>query len=153
MISLDDWIAIIKRKFLCLKEIIWIVEVDSGTPSFLQCILVTTGCWVMSYKNALLWQSFYTSLLGILCYTPCKIVHIFLEELPSTTKVLCDIQFFVNFAWIISEFTAIGPGSSKSPLLLSGVELELVNLFARVETSNLCSTVFSYPVNSMSAYL
>jgi hypothetical protein len=105
----------------------------------------------MSYKNALLWQSFYTSLLGILCYTPCKIVHVFLEELPGTTKVLCDVQFFVNFAWIISEFTAISPGSSKSPLLLSGVELELVNLFARVETSNLCSTVFSYPVNSMSA--
>jgi hypothetical protein len=105
----------------------------------------------MSYKNALLWQSFYTSLLGILCYTPCKIVHVFLEELPGTTKVLCDVQFFVNFAWIISEFTAISPGSSKSPLLLSGVELELVNLFARVETSNISSTVFSYPVNSMSA--
>lgn len=84
----------------------------------------------MSYENSLLRQTLDTSLLGILGDTPCKIIHVFLEELPSTTKILGHVQLFVYFAGIITEFTAISPGGSEGPLLLGGMELELVNLFA-----------------------
>lgn len=130
MVGLDDRVTIVQCQLLCLKEIIRVVKVDCGAPCFLLSVLVSTGGRVMSYENTLLRQALDTSLLGILCDTPCKIVHVFLEELPSGTKILGNIQFFVNFAGIITEFAAVSPSGSEGPLFLSRMELELVNLFA-----------------------
>lgn len=82
MICLNYRVSIVQRQLLGLKEIIREVEVHSGAPCSPLLILMATGSWVMSYKNTLLGKALDTSLLGILSYTPCKIVHVFLKELP-----------------------------------------------------------------------
>ena len=130
MISLDDRVSIIQSELLALEEIIRVVEVNSWAPCALLRILVPSCRWVVCYENSLLGQTFYTSLLGIVCNAPREIVHILLEELPCGAQVLCDVELFVDFARIITKFITVCPCGGKCPLFFSWMELELMYLFA-----------------------
>ncbi len=133
MISLDDTVAIIESKLLVLEEVIRIVKVHRGAPSFLLLILMAGGSGIMCDENAFLRQALDTLLIGIRSDTPGEIVNVLFHELPLLPEILGHIQFFVYLAWVpIAELLAIGPCGSEGPVFFEGVELELMNLFTGV---------------------
>lgn len=151
MFSFDDAVAIVESDFLAFEEVITVVEINRRRPSLLVLVLVACGSGIMSNEHSFLRQSLIGSFLSCLGVSPSEIVDILFHELPSLSHIFGQIKFFIDFARIIPKLHAVSPGSSKCPVSFSGMELEFVYFLARIECSDVSSTVFSNPVNAMAS--
>ena len=95
-------------------------------------ILVASCSWIVGDEDSFLRKSLRgnTNLLSSLSVTPGEVIDVLLQKLPSLTKILSDIKFFVDLARVIAEFLAIGPCGCESPSPFSRMELEFVDLLS-----------------------
>ena len=132
MISFNDAIAVIQSELLSFEPVVRKVQVNRRRPGLLVLVLMPSRSGVMRDENAILGQAADACLLCVGGYAPGKIVDIFLKELPGAAKVLGDVELLVYLAGVVLELSAVRPSGSQSPLLLSGMILELVNSLPRI---------------------
>ena len=130
---------------------------DALLPS-LAGLLVALEVWVVRDEDAglgLLFTDFTepkSDALRLLGDAPSEVEDVALHELPCLTEILGHVQLFIDLAWlIIIEVSARCPSGSEGPLPLVGMEMEFVDLLARVEGSQVGATIFCDPINAVGA--
>ena len=111
---------------------------------------MSCGQLVPSHENALV-GDLDSPFSGVLGGAPLKVKDIVCDIFPVHAEVGRRVQLFVDFALFLLEFGAGGPTRGQSPSPLRGVEEELMDLLARVKSSNLAAAVDTDPVNSSGA--
>ena len=151
MVGHDDAISCIKCNLFSLEEVIWVVKMNILIPPLLG-LLVTLEVWVMGQEHSGL-----DILFVVFCWesgwSPWEIEDIVLKILPGGTKIFGIVKLLVDLAWlIVSKVGAWCPTSCQGPCSLGWMELKLMNFFSWVESSQICSTIFGYPVYTMGSY-
>lgn len=154
----DDAVTSIEDFVHGLEEVVGLVEVDALLPS-LAGLLVALEVWVVCDEDAglrLLLADFAeakSDALRLLGDTPSEVEDVALHELPSLTEVLCHVELLVDLArLVIVEVSARRPSGSEGPLPLVGMEVEFVDLLARVEGSQVGATILCDPINTVGTY-
>jgi len=153
----DDAVTSIEDFVHGLEEVVRLVEVDALLPS-LTGLLVALEVWVVRDEDAglgLLLADFAeakSDALRLLGDTPSEVEDVALHELPSLAEVLCHVQLLVDLArLVIVEVSARRPSRGEGPLPLVGMEVEFVDLLARVEGSQVGATILCDPINTVGA--
>lgn len=153
----DDAVTSIEDFVHGLEEVVRLVEVDALLPS-LTGLLVALEVWVVRDEDAglgLLLADFAeakSDALRLLGDTPSEVEDVALHELPGLAEVLCHVQLLVDLArLVIVEVSARRPSRSEGPLPLVGMEVEFVDLLARVEGSQVGATILCDPINTVGA--
>ena len=124
---------------------------DALLPA-LPSLLVALQVWVMGDEYPRLgllvrWQGG-----GVGGITPGEVEYVRFEVLPAYAQIFRHIQLFVNFAWLaISKVGATRPAGCQGPIPLLGVESELVNALARVQSPEVGSAVLGDPIDSVTS--
>lgn len=148
LLSFNDRVACLKQECASLKQIIWNKQVNFSWPSRLFWIfLVSLSVCISRNKNSLV-RDRYSIHLGCFWSTPLKIKNVVCHVCPLLAQIFGEVKFLVNFAGFIAEFRAACPASSDCPRSLRRMEHKFLHFFARVQRSDIGSTVFGHPVYS-----
>lgn len=150
----DDAVTSGQSRLLGLEEVVRVVQVDGFLP-LLARLLVTLESGVVSNEDArLVVFGFLVArqLDAVSGGTPRKVENIRLKILPASAEVLSHVKLLVDDArLVIVELCTLGPASGQGPLSLGRMEVELVDLLARVERSQVLAAIFSDPVDAVRA--
>jgi hypothetical protein len=122
----------------CLEEVIGVIKVNRLLPS-LSCLLVALKIGVMGNEDSCLivsLGSFMGQRRRELSGSPCEVKHMRFDELPRSTQIFGYVELLVDFTGLaIVEVVTGCPSGGQSPSPLLGMVGELVNLLARIESS------------------
>ena len=120
-------------QYVSLPIVVRVEQVDVSAPSlftsFIRCVLVPLVVRVTGDPDTIV-RDHKTVLNGRGALTPLEVKDVVGNVVPVLANIFSVVEFFVNAAGFVLEFSAGSPGGSHSPGTLGRMEQEFLDAFA-----------------------
>ena len=141
-----------ESEYTVFPVIVRVVQINIDAPRhFLSQILMLLVVGVSCDPDAIV-RNLKAVLDGCSALTPLEVEDVVRDVVPVLPDVLRVVDLLVDAARLVNELGASGPASGQRPGALRGVEKELLDALARVETLDVAAAVLRHPIDSVCAW-